>query len=92
MILTCETYQDSRLRILFQMELICTHAKSGINFNFLLQNPNHLTQFILDCTSINLENRISEFDEICPLVFNLSRDLCHSIVKKRNHKLKQLKL
>ena len=36
---TCEIYQDSRLRILFQMELICTHAKSGINFRIILQNP-----------------------------------------------------
>ena len=89
---TCKTYQNCRLRILFQMEIICRHAKSRINFRTIQQNPNQLTQFILDCTSINLENRISEYDEICPLIFNLARDLCHGIIRTRDSQLKLLKL
>ena len=88
----CKTHQNCRLRILFQMEIICRHAKSEINFRTLQQNPNQLTQFILDCTSMNLDNRISDYDAICPLIFNLARDFCHSIIRTRNSQLKLLKL
>ena len=87
----CKTYQDTRLRILLQMEIICLRAKSEINFKTIKCNQIILTQFILDCTSINLKNRISEDDEICPIIFNLARDLCYNIMKIRNQKIKMLK-
>ena len=86
----CKAYQDIRIRILFQMEILCQRSRNKIQFGIIVKNPTKLTQFILDCTSINLENRISEIDEICPLVFNLSRDLCYSIIKKRNNLIKQM--
>ena len=75
----------------WKMEIICLRAKNDISFKTILQNKKQLTQFILDCTSLNLERRISEYDEICPLVFNLSRDLCYNIMKKRNNAIKLLK-
>ena len=58
------------------------------------RKQNQLTQFILDCTSLNLEKRIllSEYEEVCPLLFNLSRDLCYNIMKKRNNEVKLLKV
>ena len=87
----CNTYSETRLRILNQMEILCMRAQSDISFNTILQNKRQLTQFILDCTSLNLTKRISEYDEICPLIFNLSRDLCYNIMKKRNKELKLLK-
>ena len=90
-ITTCNTYHETRSRILLQMEIICLKAKNDINFKTILQNKRQLTQFILDCTSLNLERRISEYDEICPMVFNLSRDLCYNIMKKRNNAIKLLK-
>ena len=90
-ITTCNTYHETRSRILIQMEIICMKAKNDINFKTILQNKRQLTQFILDCTSLNLERRISEYDEICPMVFNLSRDLCYNIMKKRNNAIKLLK-
>ena len=87
----CNTYIDTRLRILHQMEILCLRAQNDICFKSILEDRRQLTQFILDCTSLNLAKRISEYDEICPLVFNLSRDLCFNIMKKRNKELKLLK-
>ena len=73
------------------MEIICLRAKSEINFQNIKCDKTILTQFILDCTSINLKNRISKDDEICPVIFNLARDLCYNIMKIRNQKIKLLK-
>ena len=87
----CNTYRETRLRILLQMEILCLRARNDINFQIILENRKQLTQFILDCTSLNLENRISEQDEVCPLIFNLSRDLCYNIMKKRNNEIRKLK-
>ena len=84
----CKAYKDVRIRILLQIEIVCTRAQSNINFRNILTNNNQLTQFILDCTSLNLSERINECDAICPIVFNLARDLCYSIMKKRNEFIK----
>ena len=62
-----------------------------IDFEELLSNQRNLTQFLLDCTSINLNNRINCSDENCIKMFDLSRDLCFSINKMRLKKLKDLK-
>ena len=57
----CKTYEDTRSRILLQMEILCLRAKSDINFKTILCNQTILNQFILDCTSLNHRSRISEF-------------------------------
>lgn len=88
----CSYYKDIRERILFQMEILCRKSVSDINFKFILTNNHLTTQFILDCTSLNLPERINPNDEICPLIFNLGRDLCYSISKKRTENLKKLNL
>ena len=87
----CSKYSEVRNRILFQMEIICLRAQSDINFKLIISDKQQLSQFILDCTSLNLPNRISEKDEICPSIFRLSRDLCHSILKTRTDLIRKLK-
>ena len=86
----CSTYLPIRSRILHQMEIICVSSKSGINFKTILENSEHLSQFILDCTSLNLPVRINTSDEICQRLFQLSRDLCCGIIKIRTKKIKEL--
>ena len=63
---------------------------SGIYLKLIKENPSYLTQFLLDCTSINLPMRINEKDPICSELFNLSRDFCHYVKKTRWSKLKDL--
>ena len=87
----CSFYTEVRSRILFQMEIICNKALHEINFKSILSSDSLLTQFILDCTSLNLSTRININDDICPLIFNLARDLCYSILKKRTEAIKKLK-
>ena len=87
----CSLYKDARQRILPQIEIICSTAKSEVCFQDILSNQAELAQFLLDCTSLNLKNRISEKDEVCQALFKLARDFCSSIMKKRNQKLKILK-
>ena len=88
----CSMYNDVRKRIFLQMEIICKQSKGDFSFQDILSNQQHLTQFLLDCTSLNLPKRINPNDEICDLLFNLSRDLYCSIMKKRNYFMKKHKL
>ena len=60
------------------------------NFTSVSGDPELTSQFILDCTSLNLPIRISESDEICPRIFSLSRDLCYSIYKRRLNLLRNV--
>ena len=57
----CKTYKNTGSRILIQMVILCLRAKSDIHFKTILCNQTILTQFILDCTSLNHRSRISEF-------------------------------
>ena len=54
----CPQYQDTRLRILLEIQEQCLLAKTNIHFQDILSQPEVLTQFILDPTSFNLRNRI----------------------------------
>ena len=87
----CTMYNDVRQRIFLQMEIVCKQSKSEVSFKEISSNPRNLTQFLLDCTSLNLPRRINQNDEICEILFNLSRDLCYSIMKKRNDYMKKNK-
>ena len=87
----CTQYSEVRNRILLQMEIICVRAQSNIEFENVISDEHQLSQFILDCTSLNLLNRINEKDPICPVIFRLSRDLCHSIMKKRTNLIRKFK-
>ena len=86
----CSAYSEVRDRLLKEMENLCKNSKSGFNFVDIRGNTTNLTQFILDCSSMNLPTRININDEICRKIFNLSRDLCYHIKKTRLQKLKNL--
>ena len=77
---TCNAFSDIRARIFLQYEIVCA---AKFNFRSILDDSDLMTQFILDCTSLNLPFRILETDEICSRVFSLSRDLCFYIMKRR---------
>ena len=84
----CTAYSEVRDRIVNEMENLCGRSKSGINFEEIRKNQ--LTQFILDCTSMNLKSRIKTCDTIFGELFQLSRDLCFYVKKTRIAKLRSL--
>ena len=84
----CTAYSEVRDRIVNEMENLCGRSKSGINFEEIRKNQ--LTQFILDCTSMNLKSRINTCDTIFGELFQLSRDLCFYVKKTRIAKLRSL--
>ena len=90
----CRSLSDIRQRILPDM----LNLVSMINPSSGLLNPQTLTtatltQFILDCGSINLNNsyRLSYTHPGTQEVFRISRDWCFSIHNMRTKLLKQLK-
>ena len=83
----CDCYNDIRQRIIHQIEIICATAATKINFKLILSNDEWTTQFILDCTSVNLPVRISTEYSYCQRIFELSRDLCYQINKTRCERL-----
>ena len=87
----CSAYSDVREIIFQEMEKIGENARSGVIFKDMHNNPSNLTQFILDCSSLNLPARISYDDTLCSKLFELSRDLCFSVNKTRLDTLWKLK-
>ena len=79
----CSAYTEVRSRILGEMKIVCKNSNTGIQFDEFKQNTNLLTQFILDCCSLNLPKRFNTNDQECQSIFQLSRDLCHYKRKKR---------
>ena len=50
----CSEYSGVRDSILDEIEKICSEKKSVIDFEEIRKTKKHLTQFILDCSSLNL--------------------------------------
>ena len=76
-------------------ELVNTVAKVQPLCSILYQPlPSHvLTQFILDCTSLNLPNsaRIPAHNPLVSLICKVSRDWCYAVSNERSRLLKQLR-
>ena len=87
----CPIYAEIRSRIVQQISDVCLLSKSSINFQNLVDNPQTLTQFILDPSSFNLEERIHLSDPIVQQLFTLSRDMCYGIHSERIRQLQRLK-
>ena len=91
LLVACSATADIRQRIF--PELLNVVAQVQPNSS-LLQHHSHpqLTQFILDCTSPNLEEniRIPAHNPGISRVFQLSRDWCFSISNERARLLKNL--
>ena len=87
---SCRVYDEVRSSIFQEMENICSVSPSQVQFQEIVKNQDILTQFILDCTSLNLKSRINVRDNAALEIFSLSRDLCFSITKTRMQKLKEI--
>ena len=87
----CPAYNITRNKIIEEMSELCLVARSELNFQEILNNPNTLTQFILDPTSFNLKLRVNISDPIVTPLFNLSRDLCNCIHSERMKRLNSMK-
>ena len=86
----CPHYETTRKRILSEILAVTRLAKTHLEINSITQNPEILTQFILDPTSVDLESRVHRDDPVVQSLFKLSRDMCHSIHNARMKKLKEL--
>ena len=86
----CPYYETTRRRIVSEIFTVCKLAKTQLNTNAIIQDPEDLTQFILDPTSFNLENRVHRDDPIVPMLFKLSRDMCYFIHNARMKRLQEL--
>ena len=86
----CSNYDDIRSRIVHQISEVCLHSKTSINFQNIVDNPQTLTQFILDPSSFNLKERIHLSDPIVQELFTLSRDMCYGIHNERMRQLQRL--
>ena len=55
-------------------------------------NKQHHTQFLLDCSSLNLPQnvRISNQNPRITEIFKISRDLCYALARERQRKMKKL--
>ena len=62
----CMAYSEIRNRIFKDYEELCNNAMIQIKFRDILRNPSQLTQFILDCGSLNLPSRTG-YDDGCPI-------------------------
>ena len=87
---TCLGLEEVRVKILPELQTLCTLSKNKINFENICQNEETLAQFILDPTSLNLSERLSVQDPLMNEFFKLSRNFCYKIDKTRIELLKQL--
>ena len=72
------------------MAEVCLKSTFDIEDIFSEANPEYLTQFILDPTSINLRKRVNMSDPIVPDLYRISRDLCNHIHSERMKQLGEL--
>ena len=79
----CGAYQEQRSKILHEMSVTCQQTVNNVNISEYFNNPELLTQFILDPSSINLPLRVNTNDPVLPVLFKLSRDFCYFINKQR---------
>ena len=86
----CPAFNPIRNRIKDEMAELCKASKGNLDFQQISENPETLTQFILDPTSFNLIRRLNLSDPLVVQMFKLSRDICHSIHKTRTKLLEEL--
>ena len=87
MLVMCNAYNTLRGRLFDEMSVKCQETVNNVNITQYFQNPELLTQFILDPSSINLPVRVNTNDPVLPALFKLSRDFCYLMNKER---IKQL--
>ena len=63
------------------MNAIC--MKSNIKINVEKLNHKEFTQYLLDPSSLNLQNRVNINCSALPQLFKISRDFCYAIDRTR---------
>ena len=88
----CEGTANIRQKKLEELIAVTAMAKSEINCSTLTSNTSTLTQYILDCTSNNLENdvRVSSNDPLLSDIYVTARHMTSAIHYERLKKLKEL--
>ena len=89
----CVGTAETREKKLAELFTIIATAKSNVNCDRLRENSSTLTQFILDCSSNNLDNdtRISQSDPVMMEIYITARHLINAIHCERTRKIKLLK-
>jgi hypothetical protein len=87
----CPMYETKRREFIDEMKNLCSKS-DNFDFQVILEedNPETLTQFILDPTSINLKIRVNIKDPITQDLFKLSRDMCNYVHSERMKQLNEL--
>jgi hypothetical protein len=75
----CVPYSEIRSKKREEIENLCVTTKSNINFSEIVSDRSKLCQFILDPTSLNLNQRMSPSDPKLNELFKICRSLCNSI-------------
>ena len=83
LITECSAIYKKRTQIIYEISILCDSTKNKIDFNRIITIKEELCQFILDPSSMNLLNRVSTYDPLLSDFFQLSRNLCYIIDKKR---------
>ena len=86
----CPAYEAKRTKMLQDMANLCLNSTFDIDDILSEDNPEVLTQFLLDPTSINLSKRVSTSDPIVQELYRISRDLCNHIHSERMKQLEEL--
>ena len=87
LITECDAYKEIRANIMKQLYDLL--KSTGFKFEKIFGNNEHLTQFILDPTSMNLPYRIDQNDLNLKELMKLSRDYCFAINSIRTKLLSQ---
>ena len=92
-LILCVATSEIRSRFLLELESTLELTKTKIDFQNIIKNPMIFEQFVLDSTSMNLDNymRIHIEDPALMNVTKTCRDMCHAIGTERNRRLKLLK-
>ena len=77
----CSGIHDTRTRIINTMQSLCQEA--GLDIDLVQFSTDQLTRFVLDPSNISLKIRVSISHPVLPALFQLSRDFCYTIDKKR---------
>ena len=90
---TCPATSGVRTPILSKIIDLLPLSKTNIDINKLVSNKSTITQFLLDPTSLNLENdvRVHIDDPLSREIMTLSRELCYAIHTERLKILKKMK-
>ena len=92
-LVTCVAMSDIRSRLYAELVNTVLQVQPTCRLLFEPPSPPVLTQFILDCTSLNLPDtvRIPAHNPGISKIYKISRDWCYAIGSERVRRLKQRK-